>query len=189
MLSCSAGLSSTTSSRLRRGLAYSLIRVIAASTPSVVVGLVTNENAPRRKRMLAVFVQRDDLHRDVAGQRILLELVQYRPAEHVGQEDVERHRRRLELLGKVERIDPAHGDQDLEAVIAREVHDHARIVRIVLDDQQDAVARRDGETIVRNVFDAHAPPAAQTRCSFRPAPGHPARRARASDGPTYLSGT
>src|SRR5207247_5562812 len=32
---------------LRRGLAYSLIRVIAASTPSVVVGLVTNEKAPR----------------------------------------------------------------------------------------------------------------------------------------------
>ena len=47
MLICSAGLSSTTSRRLRRGCAYSLIRASAASTPSVVVGLVTNENAPR----------------------------------------------------------------------------------------------------------------------------------------------
>ena len=106
-----------------------------------------------RERMLAVFVQRDDLHRNVAGQRILLELAQHRPAEHVGQEHVERDRGRLELLGQIQRIDAAHRDQHLEAVIAREIHDHARVVRIVLDDQQDAVARRDIETVVRDVLD------------------------------------
>ena len=47
MLNCSAALSSTTSRRLRRGSAYDLIFSIAASRPSVVVGLVTNEKAPR----------------------------------------------------------------------------------------------------------------------------------------------
>ena len=47
MLICSAALSSTISRRLRRGLAYSLIWDSAALTPSVVVGLLTNENAPR----------------------------------------------------------------------------------------------------------------------------------------------
>src|SRR5581483_2304498 len=41
MLNCSAGLSSTISSFLRRGLEYSLIRVSAASIPSWLVGLMT----------------------------------------------------------------------------------------------------------------------------------------------------
>ena len=43
MLSCSIGLSSTTSSRLRRGLAYSRMRESEASTSVVVVYLVTKE--------------------------------------------------------------------------------------------------------------------------------------------------
>ena len=58
--------------------------------------------------VLAVLVQRDDLHRNVAGQRIVLELAQHRPAQHVGQEDVERDRGRLELLGEIERVGAAH---------------------------------------------------------------------------------
>ncbi len=59
-----------------------------------------------RQRVLAVLVERDDLHRDVPRQRILLELAQHRPAQHVGQEHVERDRGRLELLGKIERVAP-----------------------------------------------------------------------------------
>ena len=47
MLICSVRSSSTTSRRLRRGWAYSLMRANAASTPSVEVGLVTKANAPR----------------------------------------------------------------------------------------------------------------------------------------------
>ena len=47
MLICSTALSSTISRRLRRGRAYSLICESAALTPSVVVGLLTKENAPR----------------------------------------------------------------------------------------------------------------------------------------------
>ena len=47
MLSCSAGLSSTTSRRLRRGAVYCLMRANADSSPSGVVGLVTKANAPR----------------------------------------------------------------------------------------------------------------------------------------------
>ena len=73
--------------------------------------------------MLAIFVERDDLHRDMAGQRVLLELAQHRPAEHVGQEDIERDRGRLELLGQLQRVDATRRDQHLEATVAREVHD------------------------------------------------------------------
>ena len=47
MLKRSAALSSTISSRLRRGSAKLLMRERAARRPSVLAGLVMNENAPR----------------------------------------------------------------------------------------------------------------------------------------------
>ena len=141
MLICSASLSSTTSRRLRRG-----VRVFLDARQrgfDALGGRRLGHEGERaaRQRVLAVLVERDDLHRNVPGQRILLELAQHRPAQHVGQEHVERHRGRLELLGEVERIGAAHRDQHLEALVAGEVHDHARIVRIVLDDQQDGDRR------------------------------------------------
>ena len=40
--------------------------------------------------VLAFFVDRDDLHRDVPRGRVKLEIVQHGPAEHIGQEDVQR---------------------------------------------------------------------------------------------------
>ncbi len=110
--------------------------------------------------MLPVLVERDDLHRDVPGQRVLLELAQHRPAQHVGQEHVERNRGRLVLLRQLERVGAAHGDQDLEALVAREVDQDARIVRIVLDDQQDRIAGLDRLAVVRNLLDRRARAAA-----------------------------
>ena len=143
-----------------------------------------------RQRVLAVLVERDDLHRDVAGQRVLLELAQHRPAQHVGQEHVERDRGRLELLGELERVGAAHRDQHLEALVAREVHDDAGVVRIVLDDQQDGVAglrcradRRGSARPARSATaTAAAPPAGQRR------PASPALGRAAAVGPTYFSG-
>ena len=186
MLICSAVLSSTTSSRLRRGLAYSLMRVRARlRRPRGVVGLVTNENAPRAKPVLAILVERDDLHRNVPGQRVLLELAQHGPAQHVGQEHVERHRGRLVLLGEIERVGAAHRDQHLEALVARQVDQDARIVRIVLDDQQDRIAglrsragrrgsaRRRAPAVRPRAGSGHAPLAWR-----RPPPSAAARSAR-----------
>jgi hypothetical protein len=49
MLICSARLSSITNNRRRRGWAKSLMRESASAMPSRVVGLVTNENAPRAR--------------------------------------------------------------------------------------------------------------------------------------------
>ena len=106
-----------------------------------------------RQRVLAILVERDDLHGDMPRQRILLELAQHRPAQHVGQEHVERYRGRLELLGQIERIGAARRDQHLEALVAGEVQDDARIVRIVLDDQQDGVAGLDFQPVVGDVLD------------------------------------
>ena len=54
--------------------------------------------------VLALLLDGDDLHRDVARRRVLLELAQHRPAEHVGQEDVERDRGRHVLARERERL-------------------------------------------------------------------------------------
>ena len=43
-----------------------------------------------REAVLALFVHRDDLHGDVPRGRVELEVVQHSPAEHVGQEDIQR---------------------------------------------------------------------------------------------------
>ena len=103
--------------------------------------------------MLAVFVQGDDLHRDVPRQRIMLELAQHRPAQHVRQEHVERNRRRLILLGEIERLGAAGGDQHLESLVAREIDQHPRIMRVVLDDQEDRVARLQVEPVIGQLLD------------------------------------
>ena len=50
-----------------------------------------------RQAVLALLLDREHLHRDVARRRIELEVVEHRPAEHVGQEDVERDRGRQVL--------------------------------------------------------------------------------------------
>ena len=86
---------------------------------------------------MLVFIERDDLHGNVARQRILLELAQHAPAQHVGKEDVERNGARLILLGKLKRVGAAHGHQHFEALVAREIDQNAGIVGIVLHDQQD----------------------------------------------------
>ena len=152
MLICSAALSSTTSRRLRRGR-----RVLLDARQRGVDAfgrrrLGDEGEGAARQRVLAVLVERDDLHRDVPRQRVLLELAQHRPAQHVGQEHVERHRGRLELLGQIERIGAAHRHQHLEALVAREIHQHARVVRIVLDDQQDGVAGLDFQPVVGDLL-------------------------------------
>ncbi len=87
------------------------------------------------------------------GQRVLLELTQHVPAEHVGQEDVERDCARLILLGEIERIVAALGQQGLEAFVARQVDKDTRIMRVVLDDKQDVVARIQIHPVVRDRFD------------------------------------
>ena len=103
--------------------------------------------------MLAVFVERDDLDRNVPRQRIVLELAQHGPAQHVRQEHVERNRRRLELLCQFQRFRAACCDQHLEALVAGEVDQHARIMRIVFDDQKNGVARLEIEPVVRQLLD------------------------------------
>ena len=127
----------------RAAAVKSLMRSNAASRPSVVARLDQERERAVLEAVLALLLDRDDLHRDVARRRIVLELVEHRPAEHVGQEDVERDRGRLVLARERQRLRAALGDQHLEAVVARQARAARGVVRIVLDDQQHAVAGLD----------------------------------------------
>ncbi len=83
----------------------------------------------------------------------MLELAEHGPAQHVRQEHVERNRRRLELLGEFQRLRAPGGDQHLEALVAGEIDQHPRIMRIVLDDQKNGISRFEIEPVVRQLFD------------------------------------
>src|SRR6516225_1569745 len=115
--------------------------------------LVDERERPAGQRVLPILIQGNDLDRDVPRQWIVLELAQHSPAKHVRQEYVERDCGRLILLGEFERFGTACRNQHLESLVTREVNEHARIMRIVLDDQKNGIARFEAEPVVGQLLD------------------------------------
>ena len=113
-----------------------------------------------------------------------LELAEHVPAQHVGQEDVERHGDRLVLQREVERLGAARGDHGLQARGMGGIDQDAGIVGIVLDDQQGAIAGLDGVAVVGELVGemlGQRRPAAAAAC--------PAAAARSAvRGPVYMVG-
>ncbi len=97
---------------------------------------------------LGFLVGGDDLDRDVARHVVVLEAHEDAPAVDVGEVDVERDRIGAALARQVERGGAARRDQGFEVVLVREVHEDADEVRIVLDNQQDAIAELDVSAVV-----------------------------------------
>jgi hypothetical protein len=93
--------------------------------------------------MLAVFVKRDDLHGNVASERVLLDLTQHIPSQHIWEEDVERNRGRLVLLGKLDGILAARCGHDLEAFFMRKIDHDPHVVGIIFHDQEQGLAGRE----------------------------------------------
>ena len=106
-----------------------------------------------RQPVLPILVEAHDLHGDVARLGILFELTEHRPSEHVRQEEIERHRSRTELARQRQRVDAARGDQRLQPLVVRQVDQDARVVRVVLDDQERRIARLHVVAIVQHDFD------------------------------------
>ena len=103
-----------------------------------------------REAMLPVFVQGHDLNGDVADEGVVLQLAEHVPAQHIGQENIERDGSRPIFERELQSIDAARGDKNLEARIMRKVDQHARIVGIVFNDQENRVPGNDVDTIVRH---------------------------------------
>ncbi len=117
-------------------------------------GLVHEGERAALQAVLALFLDGEDLHRDVTRRGVALQLVEHRPAEHVRQEHVERDRRRAMLAREAQAFHAGLGDDRLELRVAREVEQHLRVVRIVFDDQQHAVLGLQILAIVVELFGA-----------------------------------
>ena len=89
--------------------------------------------------MMAVFIQRQHLNRNVARARILLEVIEDRPTQHVRQENVQRNCRRMEFVSQRQRFRSACRDENLESAIVRQIAKQRGKVRIVFDDQQNGI--------------------------------------------------
>ena len=61
-------------------------------------------------------------------------------------------------MREIERVVAAHGEQHLESLVAGEIEHDARVMRIVLDDEQHAIAGLDFQPVVGNLLDRRAPP-------------------------------
>ena len=95
---------------------------------------------------------RHDLHRNVARRRVKLELVQNRPAEHVGQKDVERNCRGSKLTSERQTDAALRRDDAFEVMLASQTEQDTCVVRIIFDDQKHSVARLDGIAIIGDAF-------------------------------------
>ena len=129
--------------------------------------------------VLPLLLDGDDLHRDVPRRGVLLELARApsSPACRAG-----RCRARSRWAGACGASSSASAprmrDQTLEAALAREPQEHARVVRVVLDDQQHLVAGLAGPR------DRPAPPRRAARAA-RPA-GTAARASARGRAPAAL---
>ena len=85
--------------------------------------------------MLALLFHGNDLNRDVPRERVLFQMAQHRPPEHVRQEDVQGDGCRLELPCHGQREIAAHRHHAFEAFVPRQPKQHARVMWIILDDQ------------------------------------------------------
>ena len=100
--------------------------------------------------MLSLSVDRQHLNRNVARVRIELQAVQDRPAQHVRQEHVEDDCRHPVLPRQCQCRPAAVGHDAFEALVASQGKQHARVVRIVVGDEQDRVAVHDLTPVVGN---------------------------------------
>ncbi len=69
--------------------------------------------------MLAVFIQGQDLDRNVTHGGILLQVIEHGPSKHVRQEDVEGNGHGMELARQGERLGTPSGNQNLESLVPR----------------------------------------------------------------------
>ena len=116
-----------------------------------VVGFVTNEKRAARQSMMPVFIQGEHLHGDMARARILLQVVEHGPTQHVGEEDVERNGSGMIFAGQGEGLRAIIATRTLKPLSWQDRKD-ARIVRIVFDDQQHGIVGLQIRSIVGNLF-------------------------------------
>ena len=102
--------------------------------------------------MGALLLDRDDLHGNVPGGGVELQIIQHGPAEHVRQEDIEGDGGGLKLPREGQGRGAAGGDDAFEPFLPRQAQQDPGIMRIVFDDQQGLVAGLDLLAVVGDDF-------------------------------------
>jgi hypothetical protein len=102
--------------------------------------------------VVPVFIERQHLHWNMTCAGILLQVVQDRPAQHVGQENIERYCGGVELPHQREGLRPAGGHQNLETLIAGQITQDPRVVRIIFYNQQGGIVELQIITVVLNLL-------------------------------------
>ncbi len=143
--------------QLRQGLAPGLVAIDEQQVPNLALGEALDVGqrlgqglgrdrldqvrvGAEAQTARPVVVGRNDFDGDVARLRVVLEVLEHHPAVDVGQVEVERDGGRLDLAGQPQGIAAALGDDALEAAVARRLEQDGGETRVVLDDQQAAVA-------------------------------------------------
>src|SRR5262249_14459672 len=87
----------------------------------------------------ALVFNADDLHRNMAGGGILLQVIQDSPSQHVRQEDIQHDRQWIELAGQRTRVTPVGGDHAFKSLAAHHVQQDLTEMGIVLDNQHNRI--------------------------------------------------
>ncbi len=90
----------------------------------------------QRQATPPVLVSGNNVDRDVARGRIMLQTIENRPARHIRQADVERDRAGLEFPRQRKRRAAAQCHQRLQVMLVREIKQDAGEREVVFDDQQ-----------------------------------------------------
>src|SRR5579862_3277942 len=78
-------------------------------------------------------------------------MIENGPTQHVWEKNIQRNSRGLKLAGQSERIRSPRRNENFESFLVRQIAQNGRVMRIVLNDQQDGVARLEAFAIIANL--------------------------------------
>ena len=93
---------------------------------------------PTREAVLSVFIQGQDLYRNVAHGGILLQVIEHGPTQHVRQEDIKGNGHGMELACQGEPFGAPSGNQNLESLVSRQIAEQTGIVGVMVDQNPPA---------------------------------------------------
>jgi len=98
----------------------------------------------------AVLLDRDDVHRDVAERNILFERVEYGPAVHAWQLDVEHDAVRAMLTCERQPVFACSRHDAFESTLADVPRENLRESRVILHDQDDVIVFLHDVAVIRD---------------------------------------
>ena len=105
-----------------------------------VLGLLQVRFSSESEAAPVILIHRDDVYRNVAGRRIVLQPAQNQPAGHIGQPDIQRNRGGPQFASQVQPFIAARGDDAFKATLATQLDQKRDESHIVLDEEEDLVA-------------------------------------------------